>query len=397
MLMAEHKVPQDVEAEDKLIGPFSFRQFMFLLVALGAGFVAFFLGRISIPLALIPAPFSLFFLVIALPLRKDQPTEVYVAALVRYAFAPRLKVWQADGEKSTVEISAPIVDTSPKTKDLAGEEVSQRLSFLAKLSDTQGWSTRGMGVPVNNTNLNDDIASSVSNTPDILEEGNMSESLERKLDQSEVEARNRAINRMKQVATNQVLAKQAASKLQQTATMPVMPAPPVRPATQQPIPQLINHPIRQTAPPAQPVANATYQLPANPVTATPTPNPGQAQYQIPQQPMVLVQQPVPMAPQQPRQPQPVSPPVQPQPPLSQPVQPPVDPVATGPQFHPIVPRVRQVQSANPAPEAAAASSPIPAKPAIIDQRISPSSPPPAAKPNPPAEKPKPGTIDIRLH
>ena len=394
MLMAEHKVPQDVEAEDKLIGPFSFRQFMFLLVALGAGFVAFFLGRISIPLALIPAPISLFFLVIALPLRKDQPTEVYVAALVRYAFAPRLKVWQADGEKSTVEISAPIVDTSPKTKDLAGEEVSQRLSFLAKLSDTQGWSTRGMGMPVNNTNLNDDIASSVSNTPDILEEGNMSESLERKLDQSEVEARNRAINRMKQVATNQVLAKQAATKLQQTATMPVMPAPPARPTTQQPIPQLINHPIRQTTPPTQPVASATYQLPTNPVTATPIPNPGQAQYQIPQQPVAPIQQPVPMTPQQP---QPISPPVQPQPPLSQPAQPPVDPVATGPQFHPIVPRVRQVQPNNPAPEAATASSPIPAKPAIMDQRISPSSPSPAAKPNPPTEKPKPGTIDIRLH
>ena len=392
--MAEHKVPQDVEAEDKLIGPFSFRQFMFLLVALGAGFVAFFLGRISIPLALIPAPISLFFLVIALPLRKDQPTEVYVAALVRYAFAPRLKVWQADGEKSTVEISAPIVDTSPKTKDLAGEEVSQRLSFLAKLSDTQGWSTRGMGVPVNNTNLNDDIASSVSNTPDILEEGNMSESLERKLDQSEIEARNRAINRMKQVATNQVLAKQAATKLQQTATMPVMPAPPVRPATQQPIPQLINHPIRQTTPPTQPVASVAYQLPTNPVMAAPAPNPSQAQYQIPQQPMAPIQQPVPMTPQQP---QPISPPVQPQPPLSQPAPPPVDPVATGPQFHPIVPRVRQVQPNNPAPEAAAVSSPIPAKPAIMDQRISPSSPPPAAKPNPPAEKPKPGTIDIRLH
>ena len=394
MLMAEHKVPQDVEAEDKLIGPFSFRQFMFLLVALGAGFVAFFLGRISIPLALIPAPFSLFFLVIALPLRKDQPTEVYVAALVRYAFAPRLKVWQADGEKSTVEISAPIVDTSPKTKDLAGEEVSQRLSFLAKLSDTQGWSTRGMGLPVNNTNLNDDIASSVSNTPDILEEGNMSESLERKLDQSEIEARNRAINRMKQVATNQVLAKQATTKLQQTATMPVMPVPPVRPSTQQPIPQLINHPIRQTTPPTQPVASTAYQLPTNPVMAAPAPNPSQAQYQIPQQPMAPIQQPVPMTPQQP---QPISPPVQPQPPLSQPAQPLVDPVATGPQFHPIVPRVRQVQSANPAPEATAVSSPIPAKPAIMDQRISPSSPPPAVKPNPPAEKPKPGTIDIRLH
>lgn len=222
----------------------------------------------------------------------------------------------------------------------------------------------------------------------------MSESLERKLDQSEIEARNRAINRMKQVATNQVLAKQAATKLQQTATVPVMPAPSVRPATQQPIPQLINHPIRQTTPPTQSVASAAYQLPTNPVMAAPALNPSQAQYQIPQQPMASIQQPVPMTPQQP---QPISPPVQPQPPLSQPAPPPVDPVVAGPQFHPIVPRAHQVQSANPAPEAAAASSPIPAKPAIMDQRISPSSPSPAVKPNPPAEKPKPGTIDIRLH
>ena len=31
--MAVYKVPQDVEAEDKLLGPFSFKQFIFLLIA----------------------------------------------------------------------------------------------------------------------------------------------------------------------------------------------------------------------------------------------------------------------------------------------------------------------------------------------------------------------------
>ncbi|MCF0232804.1 MAG: PrgI family protein, partial [Enterococcus sp.] len=33
--MAQYKVPQNVEADDKLLGPFSFRQFIYLLVAAG--------------------------------------------------------------------------------------------------------------------------------------------------------------------------------------------------------------------------------------------------------------------------------------------------------------------------------------------------------------------------
>ena len=33
--MAVYKVPQDVEADDKLLGPFSFKQFVFLIVAVG--------------------------------------------------------------------------------------------------------------------------------------------------------------------------------------------------------------------------------------------------------------------------------------------------------------------------------------------------------------------------
>ena len=38
--MAEYKVAQDVEADDKLIGPFSFRQFIYLIVVAGASAIA---------------------------------------------------------------------------------------------------------------------------------------------------------------------------------------------------------------------------------------------------------------------------------------------------------------------------------------------------------------------
>lgn len=194
--MAEHKVPQDVEADDKLIGPFSFRQFVYLMIAAGAGFLAFLLGRIAVPLAFIPAPICLFFLVIALPLRKDQPTEIYLAALIKYMFKPRVRVWQADGEKPLVEISNPAVDDTPKVKDLAGDEVSRRLSFLANLSDTQGWSTRGVAMP-NNTNLTDEFAADAVNAQDMLEDGGvLSSSIEHMLDKSERQVRQNAINQM---------------------------------------------------------------------------------------------------------------------------------------------------------------------------------------------------------
>lgn len=205
VLMAEHKVPQDVEADDKLIGPFSFRQFVYLMVALGCGFVAFVFAQIAIPLAIIPAPVCIFFLIIALPLRKDQPTEIYVAALVKYFLKPKTRIWQADGEKPLVEISNPTIDEAPKIKDLAGDEVSRRLSFLSNLSDTQGWSTRGLSAPINNTNLNDEFAINAVNAEDIMDSA-LSDSFDQLLDKSEQQIRQNAINQMNNVAQTQQMA-----------------------------------------------------------------------------------------------------------------------------------------------------------------------------------------------
>ena len=62
-----------MEAEDKLLGPFSFKQFIFLIIAIVGLALSYVLGVILLPLALIPLPVALFFGMLALPLKKDQP------------------------------------------------------------------------------------------------------------------------------------------------------------------------------------------------------------------------------------------------------------------------------------------------------------------------------------
>ena len=105
--MAVYKVPQDVEADDKLLGPFSFRQFIYLLIVAGAGFLAWGLSRLFLPLAVLPLPIIFFFGLLALPLRKDQPMEIYMAAIVSFYLKPRRRLWVPDGIQSMVEITAP--------------------------------------------------------------------------------------------------------------------------------------------------------------------------------------------------------------------------------------------------------------------------------------------------
>ena len=82
--MAQYKVPQDVEADDKLLGPFTFRQFIYLLVVAGLIAMSVALFQLAFPLAILPLPFIVLFGALALPLKKDQPMETYLSALVSF-------------------------------------------------------------------------------------------------------------------------------------------------------------------------------------------------------------------------------------------------------------------------------------------------------------------------
>lgn len=198
--MAVYKVPQDVEAEDKLIGPFSFRQFVYLIIALVSIAVAWGLSQLFLPLAVIPIPLVIFFGALALPLRKDQPMEIYLAAVVSFYLKPRKRLWQPDGIQSLVEITAPKVVEVQRSKNLTETEAERRLSYLADIVDTGGWAVRGVNAPPAAAgSMQPDAFYDAQQAEDILDnQGGVSRSFDAMISQSDAKRRQQMVERMKQ-------------------------------------------------------------------------------------------------------------------------------------------------------------------------------------------------------
>ena len=193
--MSVYKVPQDVEAEDKLLGPFSFRQFVFLIIAVIGIAIAYGLSTILLPLAIIPVPIILFFGALALPLKKDQPMEVYLAAVISFMLKPKKRLWQPDGIERLVEVIAPKVEEKTYGNNYDQAEVQRRLSYLANLVDSQGWSIRGVNNP--NSSMRADLFNEGQAANDILDENSTTvQNINHLINQSDVRRRQEVIQKM---------------------------------------------------------------------------------------------------------------------------------------------------------------------------------------------------------
>lgn len=148
--MAQYKVLQDIEAEDKLLGPLSLRQFLYAVIAIALGFVAFRLLAVQ-PLLAIPflPPAALFF-VLAAPFGRDQPSEVWLLAKIRFFLKPRRRIWDQTGLQELVTVTAPKKIERQLTDGLSQTEVRSRLRALADTIDTRGWAVKGMNLSMAN-------------------------------------------------------------------------------------------------------------------------------------------------------------------------------------------------------------------------------------------------------
>ena len=128
--------------------------------------LAFALFQIFPLLAVIPVPFIIFFAALALPLKRDQPMETYLAAIVSYHLKPKKRLWSPGQRESTIQITAPKIVEKPRARDISGEEAGNRLSFLANVIDTEGYAVRG---DINNAPLRAEFIQEANATPDILD------------------------------------------------------------------------------------------------------------------------------------------------------------------------------------------------------------------------------------
>jgi hypothetical protein len=144
--MAIYKVIQDIEAEDKLLGPFGLRQFIYLIIVAVSLFVAYKLTEIAWYLALPLLPHTIFFAVLALPVGGEQPTETWLLAKVRFYIKPRVRVWDQTGATNLVTVTAPKKIEKILTKDMSQTEVKSRLQALANTIDSRGWAVKNVNV-----------------------------------------------------------------------------------------------------------------------------------------------------------------------------------------------------------------------------------------------------------
>lgn len=284
--MATYKVLQDIEAEDKLVGPLTLWQFIY---ALGAG-LCLYLSAVaimkSVPYFLIIlVPVALFVGFLAVPWGGDQPTEVWALAKLRFFLKPRLRIWDQSGMTELVTVTAPKHEERVFTDGLSQREVKSRLHALANTLDSRGWAVKNVNVNLATT-LSDYSASDrlvdVSTTPqevtnvdirpddDILDEqaNPVAQTFSTMINQAANLYRKTLLDRMNQPLPQVPNTPPSAASTTPAQTVPLVMAP-------QDVPTSASLPFAP-GPAAdngsqQPPANWFMQPPAtDPITATPT-------------------------------------------------------------------------------------------------------------------------------
>ncbi|MSR68678.1 PrgI family protein [Candidatus Saccharibacteria bacterium] len=133
--MAQYKVPLDIEAEDKILGPLSLRQFIYVIIGLlWAGLMWLLFSKIIVLMIVLIIPITGFFLLLGFGRRQEQSFESYFVAVLQYFVVPRVRVW--DKDLTQVELVKK-VDIAPEVIPLKNINMGS-LKQLALVMDTHG-------------------------------------------------------------------------------------------------------------------------------------------------------------------------------------------------------------------------------------------------------------------
>jgi hypothetical protein len=225
--MATYKLIQDIEAEDHILGPLTLRQFIFGLLGAFGWYLCFIMFIKHVYFLLVfflpPALFCTFF---AIPFGRDQPTEVWALAKLRFLFKPRRRLWDQSGVKELVTITVPKKVERVLTNGLSQTEVQSRLSALATTLDTRGWAVKNAALGgsfaqpnplmtaadsdrlINIDNMPGEVPSyDVRASDDILDETSnpVAQQFETMINQSSRQHRQQLMNELNQVKAGQPL------------------------------------------------------------------------------------------------------------------------------------------------------------------------------------------------
>lgn len=95
----QYKVPQNIDIEDKLIGPLTMLQFVYLLLGMGVAYASWRVGWLIF--VIFGLPVALFTLALLFVKIQGQPFGRFLVSLIQYYRQPQKRIWHSlsNGEK----------------------------------------------------------------------------------------------------------------------------------------------------------------------------------------------------------------------------------------------------------------------------------------------------------
>lgn len=165
----QYKIPQNIDVEDKILGPFTLKQFIYLIAGGTAIYILFnVFGQTNFNLFLIiSVPIAILTLALVFIKVNERPFISFIAYFSEYVREGKQKKW----EKSTrIRATDTVIQMSSEEKDTQKEFekkskqgiVKSRLNELSIILDTSGWSGEMI-----DENLKGRISSSSDSASDI--------------------------------------------------------------------------------------------------------------------------------------------------------------------------------------------------------------------------------------
>lgn len=103
----QFQVPQNIDIEDKIVGPLTLLQFLYLLIGGVIDYLLFLMLEGSFVFWLLGLPIAIFALALAFLKIQDQPLSYFVKAGLIYLSRPKIRLWQRQGLAPKI-ILAPV-------------------------------------------------------------------------------------------------------------------------------------------------------------------------------------------------------------------------------------------------------------------------------------------------
>lgn len=144
----QYKVPQNIDMEDKVVGPFTMKQFAYLM---GGGILIYAIFQSLADYengvtytVLLGLPIGLLALALTFIKINDRPFEYFLKNMASFVFAPKKRVWQRGYTAPKLVISTPVKQQVSTSTD------AQKKAALDDIARNLEYSAGNMGVTNNN-------------------------------------------------------------------------------------------------------------------------------------------------------------------------------------------------------------------------------------------------------